>query len=214
MDSLQPDTKALVTHLGQDFLIEVVRKQTAISHCQMRKAFTGIIFPCLQTANLALDLRNHTSQLITCLESVLEGIRLGLESAAADSLNCRGPKRQRHHLVGGRLVILDLLEISQKMDPALLRLVVLLVGDGGICDRDRTNFTPLEMSRGKTQCHIVTLVCVVDSVGDSLTSTSDAKRGTLSLRGFGGVGGSTKRTLGPGVLKSRPAAAPCTLDGE
>ena len=105
MDSLQLDTKALVTHLGQDFLIEVVRKQTAISHCQMRNAFTGIIFPCLQTANLTLDLRNHTSQLITCLESVVEGIRLDLGSAAADSLSC---------LVGGRLVILDLLEISQK----------------------------------------------------------------------------------------------------
>ena len=77
MDSLQLDTKALVTHLGQDFLIEVVRKRTAISHRQMRNAFTGIIFPCLQTANLTLNLRNHTSQLVTCLESVLEGIRFG-----------------------------------------------------------------------------------------------------------------------------------------
>ena len=201
MDSLQLDTKALVTHLGQDFLIEVVRKQTAISHCQMRKAFTGIIFPCLQTANLALDLRNHTSQLITCLESVLEGIRLGLESAAADSLNCRGPKRQRHHLVGGRLVILDLLETSQKMDPALLRLVVLLVGDGGICDRDRTNFTPLEMSRGKTQCHIVTLVCVVDSVGDSLTSTSDAKTRHPKSSWLRGSWGIDQTNLGSWCLK-------------
>ena len=159
MDSLQLDTKALVTHLGQDFLIEVVRKRTAISHRQMRNAFTGIIFPCLQTANLTLNLRNHTSQLVTCLESVLEGIRFGLESAATDSLNCRGSKRQWHHLISGRLVIFDLLEITQKMDPALLRLVVLLVGEGGICDRDHTNFTPLEMSRRKTQCHIVTFVC-------------------------------------------------------
>ena len=125
----------------------------------MRNAFSGIIFPCLQTANLTLNLRNHTSQLVTCLKSVLEGIRLGLESAAADSLNCRGSKKQRHHLIGGRLVIFDLLEITQKMDPALLRLVVLLVGEGGVCDRDHSNFTPLEMSRGKTQCHIVTLVC-------------------------------------------------------
>ena len=128
----------------------------------MRYATASIRLPRHQRSNLALDLRQHTAELVTCFQSMLQRICLRLEGAPTDASYSRRTERQGHDPVPAAISVLDLTVISKEMTTSLLRLIVLFIGESCICDCDHSYLFPLEMSLGKTEFHLVTLVCQLD----------------------------------------------------